>query len=101
MRAHCRKSLRTLGVESTERAQSRAGCAASIASAPRQRNALALTAGQLARVGGGEPVELHQIQASLKRRARMPASSLCGTRAGCTRQAERDILNTVNVADSA
>ena len=62
-----------------------------------QRDALALAAGQLARVAAGQPVELHQIQQFLDPRA--DRGLVLADRARLHPQAERDVLEHRHVAE--
>ena len=66
---------------------------------PCQRNALALAAGQLARIAIGKPVELHQIQQFLDPGA--DARFVLRTARGCTRRPNATFSNTVMWRNSA
>ena len=66
----------------------------------RQRNALALAAGELVRIAIAEPVELDQLQAG-DARASLMSASLGRSRRGRTRRPKATLSNTVMWRNSA
>ena len=88
--------LAHLGVERTERLVQKQDARLD-RQRPRQRNALALTARQLARVAVGEPVELHQIQQFLD--ARADTRLVLAHRARLHAQAESDVFKHRHMAE--